>query len=182
MLKTKIKKVITFDFFIPKPYRVHIIYWLIILNIIIFHQLYDQYQGLEQFVVAKANTQGSAQLSTPTGFIAREVRVTQPVSAKMEEDSLTDLSVQEWVRREVETAGLKWSDVDCLIRNESGWNEYAINKNKNGTFDLGLVQINDIHKVSRKDAFNYKFSTKWMISKRLRDGNYNAWYGYDKCK
>lgn len=55
-MKTKIKNLITFNFFIPKPYRVHIIYWLIIFNLFIFHQLYDKYREFEQFIVTKSST------------------------------------------------------------------------------------------------------------------------------
>jgi hypothetical protein len=46
MFKEKIKKAITFDFYIPKPYRTHIFYWLVIANLIIFHNLYDQYKDI----------------------------------------------------------------------------------------------------------------------------------------
>ena len=91
------------------------------------------------------------------------------------------LSVKEYVRIEVEKAGLDWEEVYCLIQHESGWNDYAYNlNNSNKSSDFGLWQINSIHKstISVKDRLNYKESTKWAIEKRLHDGNWDAWYGY----
>jgi len=90
-------------------------------------------------------------------------------------------TMKEWVLNEVKKAGLNTNEVDCLIQNESGWNQWAYNVNWSGkTTDIGLFQINSIHKgtISVEDRWNYKTATKWAINKRLHDGNWNAWYGY----
>jgi len=65
--------------------------------------------------------------------------------------------------------------VTKLIQKESGWNEYAIGVNKNGTKDLGIFQINDIHKLSNEFRFDYKKAIDWSIAKRLNDGGWYAW-------
>lgn len=94
-------------------------------------------------------------------------------------------TMKEWIRNEIEQAGLKWEDVNCLITNESNWDVWATNWNTNGTVDYGLWMINSIHKdtISVKDRYDYKTATKWAINKILRDGNYNAWYAFNKkCK
>lgn len=92
---------------------------------------------------------------------------------------------KEWVFNEVRKAGLSVEEVDCLIHHESSWNEWAYNLNKNGSTDFGLWMINSIHKntISVEDRWDYKKATKWSIAKRLRDGNWNAWYGFvNNCK
>lgn len=95
-----------------------------------------------------------------------------------------DPSIQEYVKSEVEKAGLNWNEVNCLIEHESGWNEWQQRVNNNHTTDSGLWQINSIHKgtIKLQDRFDIKASTAWSINKRLKEGNWSAWYGFDKCK
>jgi hypothetical protein len=92
-----------------------------------------------------------------------------------------EIEMKEWIKQEIEKAGLKWEDVDCLIQNESGWNNYSYNVNwNNKTTDTGLWMINSVHKktISYEDRLDYKKSTAWAIAKIKHDGNYSAWYGY----
>ena len=95
-------------------------------------------------------------------------------------------TMKEWVKAEVEKNGLDWNQVDCLIHRESGWNPWAYNiSNDNNTTDFGLWQINSIHKKTAtvECRWDYKCATKWAIAKRLHDGNWSAWYGFNKfCK
>lgn len=72
--------------------------------------------------------------------------------------------------------------ISKIIKCESGWNPQAINtKNKNGSFDAGLVQINSIHKdISNADKFDYKKSIDWMIKKVNKEG-FGAWRSSIKC-
>jgi len=49
----------------------------------------------------------------------------------------------------------------AIAKKESNFDPYAINKNKNGTYDIGIMQINTIHLdklnelgLDRKDLFN----------------------------
>jgi len=46
------------------------------------------------------------------------------------------------VEESSKTYGINPLIVYAIIKTESGFNPYAINKNKNGTYDIGLMQIN----------------------------------------
>lgn len=75
---------------------------------------------------------------------------------------------------------ITWEEHDRLykiIECESKWNPEAMNtKNSNGSYDMGLLQINSIHKdISNSDKLNYKKSIDWAINKFKKDGNFNAW-------
>lgn len=72
---------------------------------------------------------------------------------------------------------ITWEEHDKLykiIDCESKWNPNAINtKNKNGTYDRGLFQINSVHKtLTNEDAFNFKknidFGIKLFKSQGLK--------------
>jgi len=94
-------------------------------------------------------------------------------------------TMKEWVKQEIDNVGLNWEEVDCLIFNESGWDNWKYGINENGSTDMGLWQINSIHKntCSVECRWDYKCSTHWAIQKRLNDGNWDSWYGYKhNCK
>lgn len=86
-------------------------------------------------------------------------------------------SMKEWVKMEIEKAGLNWEEANAIIECESRWDNWAYNLNTNGTTDFGLWMINSVHKgtISVEDRWNYKTATKWAINKRLHDGNWSAW-------
>ena len=94
-----------------------------------------------------------------------------------------EMSMKEWIKWRVGQTNINWKDFDCMVRHESNYNQYAINKNTNGTFDTGYLQINDIHRLPRELTFDYKQATEWAIKKINRDGGMNAWFGYTNfCK
>ena len=95
-------------------------------------------------------------------------------------DITKEPTMKEWVKMEVEKAGLSWEEVDCLIQHESGWNQWVYAINDEGTTDFGLWQWNSIHKdkVSVECRWDYKCATKKAIEKRIHDRNWHAWYGY----
>ena len=88
-------------------------------------------------------------------------------------------NIKEEVLQMFEKEGLNSDIADCVCFAESNYNQYAINKNNNGTYDLGLWQINDINKVPREISFNYKKATEWTIAKVKRDKGWGAWYGFN---
>lgn len=85
--------------------------------------------------------------------------------------------VKSYVLGEIKKAGLNVRQADALVSCESRWDYKAINnKNRNGTNDKGLWQINSIHTdISDADKLDYKAATAWAIAKRLNDGNWSAW-------
>jgi len=102
---------------------------------------------------------------------AKEAAVIKQVLFSKEE-------IKEFVRLEAIRAGLNPDEVEKIVKCESNFNPQAVNnKNRNGTKDSGLWQINSIHKrISDTDKFDYKVATKWAMAKRLHDGNWSAWY------
>ena len=95
------------------------------------------------------------------------------------------LSVKDYVLNEVAKAGLNVAEVECLIKNESNWANDC-NANTNLTTDCGIWRINSVHKaeISFADRLDYKKATAWSVARRLKDGNYNIWYGHTNgnCK
>lgn len=57
-----------------------------------------------------------------------------------------------------------------LRPNAEGWNAW------NNTFDRGVAQINDIHKMSKEDAFDYKKNIRKAYQIYKSRGNFSAWY------
>ena len=119
---------------------------------------------------------------TLTGLIGIYNFITDPVKQEMIAEVLVpsvhaEPSMKEWVKNEIESAGLDWDIASKLIECESKGDDYAYNFNTNGTSDFGLWQINSIHKatISPRDRFDYKIATKWAINKRLNDGGWQAW-------
>lgn len=64
-----------------------------------------------------------------------------------------------------------------IAKAESGLRPDAINKNSNGTFDIGTFQINDVHskRISRQDRFDFIKNIKFAWTLRKEQGNWNAW-------
>jgi len=71
-----------------------------------------------------------------------------------------------------------------IVRLESNFNQYAINKNVGGDYDLGLWQINEKwQKVPREVAFNPYKATDEAHKIYLKWGsNFNAWTSNKKLK
>jgi lysozyme C len=73
----------------------------------------------------------------------------------------------------------------CTIKYESNFYERASNKNRNGSVDYGLFQINSIHfgkagcPSSASALYSAATNTKCALS-IYRSQGINAWYGYQK--
>lgn len=65
---------------------------------------------------------------------------------------------------------------------ESGLRLDAINVNKNGTKDVGVWEINDIHGLSDNCRYSLECSTDWVINKVKHDGGFYAWTCLKKIK
>ena len=66
----------------------------------------------------------------------------------------------------------------AIAKAESGLNPRAINRNKNGSRDIGIFQINDRHGWSDKERLDWK--TNIRIAKELRDRHgWTEWAVYN---
>lgn len=84
--------------------------------------------------------------------------------------------------------GLSWGEKDLLcavISAESGFNVKAINFNRNGSVDYGIVQMNSTYWVGKGKYFSspeevYEFPEKSIIFmiESYKKGHLNWWYGY----
>lgn len=68
-----------------------------------------------------------------------------------------------------------------VMKCESGLRPDAINKNKNGTFDIGIGQINDVHskRISRQDRMDFVKNIDF-IYKLYQEQGLNPWVCYRK--
>jgi hypothetical protein len=71
-----------------------------------------------------------------------------------------------------------------LAKCESGMRPDALNKNTNGTFDVGLLQINDVHskRISRTDRMNFEKNIRFAYKLHQEQGSFNAWSCWKKVK
>jgi len=78
--------------------------------------------------------------------------------------------MKKWVLTRVAEEGLETRIVETIINCESRWDPDAMGVNTNKSVDLGLWQINSIHKdISNADKLDYKKATEWAIKKRKTD-------------
>lgn len=64
-----------------------------------------------------------------------------------------------------------------IAKAESGIRPDAIGKNTNGTYDMGVFQINDCHskRISRQDRLDFEKNIRFAYKLRKEQGNWNAW-------
>lgn len=67
-----------------------------------------------------------------------------------------------------------------LAKCESNLNPDAIHINTNRTADLGIMQINTVHKdISNSDKFNLTKSVQWA-NQKIKEGKGSIWVCWDK--
>lgn len=82
----------------------------------------------------------------------------------------------------VRVFGNKAQEALCIANNESGFRADAVNSaNSNGTADVGVFQINDIHSMSWDSRMDAR--TNIAKAKEIRDawGSWEAWMAAPKC-
>lgn len=85
-------------------------------------------------------------------------------------------SVQEQVYEQAEKAGVDPVKVMMLIQAESGFDRLAVNKNRNGSWDFGLWQLNNkAHpEISKECAFSVECSTRESL-KIIKSRGFREW-------
>jgi hypothetical protein len=90
-------------------------------------------------------------------------------------ETIKEIPIRLWVLNEFYEAGLNVDTADRIISCESKFNVNAINVNKNSTVDVGIFQINSIHKdIALQDKIDYKKATAWAIKKIKKEG-WGSW-------
>ncbi len=82
----------------------------------------------------------------------------------------------------VRVFGESAKDALCIAKMESGFRADAVNSaNTNGTADIGVFQINDIHGMSWASRMDAR--TNIAKAKEIRDawGSWDAWMAAPKC-
>jgi len=80
---------------------------------------------------------------------------------------------KEYLECQVYQGKISWEDhakLSKIIKCESGWNPEVLNKNKNGTFDSGLFQVNDVHKQKRYEMLDFKKNIDFGIKLYKKQG------------
>lgn len=88
-----------------------------------------------------------------------------------------------YIRCKGEDLGVSNQDIMTMIRIakcESGIRENAYNKNRNGTIDGGVFQINSIHKVPLKYVFDYEYNIDFAYKLYLAQG-FGPWSASKRC-
>ena len=69
----------------------------------------------------------------------------------------------------------------CVARMESGLRADAANHNTNGTWDVGVFQLNDVHGLSWEQRLDARANIQ--KAKEIRDswGNWRAWMAAPRC-
>lgn len=125
-------------------------------------------------------------LKTPERFIspiadktfAHEYVFPTPTSTVPTDEEIFTYAVKVWGK---EGKHILIKMFNCFY-SESGWRYDAIGVNKNGTRDVGLAQVNDIHGMSLEDRLDYKKNIDKAYQIYLGRGkNFSAWYG-SLCK
>jgi len=109
-------------------------------------------------------------LAPPQTMIVKEV---EAVTISCNYDPIT------YIRCRGEQLNQSNEDIMTMIRiakAESGLREDAIGKNSNGTYDIGVFQINDVHnaKISRADRFDFVKNIDYAWELKIRQG-FNPW-------
>jgi len=142
-------------------------------------KLKSQLKGFTYFITAYIIL-----MITLTGLIEVYNFVTDPIKQEMIAEVLVpsvhaEPSMKEWIKNEIEKAGLDWNTASKLIECESKGNPdaHAVNWDNKAGVDRGLWQISSLYhkEVSNECAYNYKCSTKEAIRIYKEWGGWGAW-------
>lgn len=110
-----------------------------------------------------------------------EPEETEDDEENSEPDSYYDSysSTQNEISREIMNAfGHEWKIALAIAKAESSLNPQAVNRNSNGTRDIGIFQINDLHGWSAEERYDWKNNI--AIAKEIRDRcGWSAWSVYN---
>lgn len=88
-----------------------------------------------------------------------------------------------YIRCRGEDLGVSNQNIMTMIRIarcESGLREEAVNKNRNGTIDGGVFQINSVHKQKLSNVFDFRFNIDYAYKLFLSQG-FGPWSASRHC-
>lgn len=86
-------------------------------------------------------------------------------------------AAKDYIFERAKEAGLDPQVINQIIMCESGYNQYAKHLNKNGTWDIGIWQINDVHHISIEDREDLVKSTDYALL-LIRTAGLKSWMCY----
>lgn len=115
----------------------------------------------------------------------QKVNSPKPLEQKIEvkqieaQETPCDYDPITYLRCKGEQLGINEYEITKIISTmkcESGLRADALNKNKNGTFDIGIGQINDVHakRISRADRMDFKKNIDFIYTLYQEQG-LNPW-------
>lgn len=161
-----------------KSKKVHIIYLLIIANIIILANAYIEFKSWHDFYKQLISKEVYAKV------IGTETDSEFSLSASAPEaEAELKIGSKEWILWKIKQAGIDPAKADCLIYHESGYNPNARNVNKSGSVDLGIFQWNTKYQIDTGYITigcigNPECEVDKFIAKVKQDNNFEAWHGY----
>ena len=63
----------------------------------------------------------------------------------------------------------------CIARHESGYNQYAVDNDSNGTVDRGIFQINSVHGYASSILFDWQSNVDIAYDMSGGGNDWNAW-------
>lgn len=92
------------------------------------------------------------------------------------------ITLKEIVLGMVAKEGIDTSIADKIISCESNWKVEATHKNKNGSTDYGIWQLNTIHKIPVREMLDPIAATYHAINLIKSDAGFRHWTCYKKIK
>jgi len=139
----------------------------------------SQLKGFTYFITAYI-----VLMITLTGLIEAYKFISDPVKQHTMANILVprasaEPSMKEWIKNEIERAGIDWNEASKIIQCESKGNPdaHAVNWSNKAGVDRGLWQISSLYhkEVSNECSYNYKCSTLEAIRIYKEWGGWGAW-------
>jgi hypothetical protein len=151
-------------------FKTHIVYLLIIGNMIIWSHAYlTGSQWYNEYIDLGVSRAEAKTIITEEGIVSSPI---------------PSVGSQEWALWYVEKEGIDPVKVNCLITKESGWNPNATHVNTNGSVDMGLFMWNDYWQIKKAKFITMECigdvicETYKFVEKVKADKSFGAWHGY----
>lgn len=154
--------------------RLHIIYVLIIINLILWSINYIEINNFYEHYLKLLINDAQAEEKD-----INKNNLSQPKIKKEKKNPDPSLGSMEWIKQQWIEAGADWKKVYAIIQCESQGDPEAhrVNWKNQAGVDRGLYQISSLHhpEISNSCAYDAICSTKKAIEIYKERGNFSAW-------